>query len=518
MIKKILAINIALSVLFFQGYYLYASDLKQGNKAFGKEAFIDSAENDIVLELTLDDCVELALENNLEIKIKRKDPIIAKHAIRRSEGAYEPTITGGYEYEETKIPGSAPRLTGNTQDMSRRKDYNIAIEGKTIANTQYEIGWNNYTKSSNSALQRFFPDYNSSLGGTIVQPILKDFIGLSQDRANIIIAKNNKEISDNSFLDEAIRVVSDVKNTYYDYQSGIDQYEIGKAALKRSQDLKNIIQMRYDKGMTSSAELLETEAGVAKREEAMLVFERELRKAEDNLKLITNLVDNPLLWNSTIKINSKPEFNVQEVDLTESIKQAFISRPDYKAAVIDLKNKDVNIKATKNSLLPTVDLVGTYIASGLGDKYSSALNQATDGQNSSWGAGVRVRIPFGFEKEKSDFKISELEKEQAIMAFSLLEQNIILEVRDAVRDVDIAFRNVKASGKTLEAQEKTYQANKQRFNQGMVSTHDMLQYQENFDLASLNYLRGLIYYNKALNYLDKIKGTTLSQNDIIVAE
>jgi len=352
--------------------------------------------------------------------------------------------------------------------------------------------------------------------GTVIQPLSKDFFGLSQDRANIVIAKNNKEISDYAFLDEAIKIVTDTKSVYYDYQSGIDQYQIGQAALERSQSLKDIIQKRYDKGMASSAELLEAEAGVAKREEALLAFERALKKAEDNLKLITNLVDNPSAWNADILIKDKPDFEIKDINLTESIKEAFENRPDYKSAQTDLKNKDINIKTAKNSLLPTIDLVGTYAASGLGKKYSNALDDVKDLTNDSWGAGVTVRIPFGFEKERSDYEISRLEKEKAVISFSLLEKRIILEVRDAVRDADIAYRNVLASKKTLDAEQKTYRANKERFSQGMVSTHDMLQYQENFDIASLNYLNGLIYYSKALNNLDKTKGTALTKNDITV--
>jgi len=513
--RRILILTLILCISFSQASFAFFWKYKKKEEPyFDKDAFIESAKKDRVLELSLNDCVKLALQNNSEIKMKHIDPIIAKNAIKKAKGAFEPTVTGYYEYDETNVPGVAPALTGNTQDRSRRKDYNIGIEGKLFTNTRYDIGWDNYTKSSNSALQRFFPDYNSSLGGTITQPVLKDFFGMGQDQANIVIAKNNKEISDYSFSDRVINIVSDVKDIYYDYETSIDQYKIGEAALKRSQNLKNIIQKRYEKGITSSAELLETEAGVAKREEALLVFERVLKKSEDGLKLITNLVDDPALWNATIYVKDKPEFKVKEVDLIESIREAFLNRPDYKEAKVDLKNKDINIKAAKNNLLPTVDLVGTYAASGLGDKYSSAVDQVKDGTNGSWSAGVSVRVPFGFEKERSDFTISKLEKEKAIIAFSRLEQDIILKVRDAVRDVDIAYRNVKASKKTLEAEGKTYEANKERFSEGLVSTHDMLQYQENFDLASLGYLRAIMYYQKALVKLERTKGTTLVANDI----
>ena len=503
------------------GFSLEKQEKKRAKEqigSFDKEAFIESAEKEKSLGLSMGDCITYALKKNTEIKIKKIDPIIAKYGIKKAHGAFEPSLKGYFKYDETNNPGLYPLLTGNLEDKSRRADFNAGIEGKIVTNTRYDINFNNNRNSSNSALQRFFPNYESSFSGSITQPVLKDFFGMGRDQANIIIAKNNKELSDYNFKQEVINIVTQVILTYNDYIHHIAQYKIGEHALKRSRELFEIIQKRYEKGLASSVGLLEAEAGVAKREEALLVFERFLLKAEDDLKLETNLINDPAYWNADIYAKDKPVFEIKEVDLVGSIKKAFENRPDYKSAITDLKNKDIAIKTAVNNLLPTVDVTGTYAANGLGDTYSNAYDQVKDGKHCSWSVGVAVKIPFGFTKEISDYKISKLQKKQAILAFSRLEQRIILEVRDAVRNVDIAERSVKANRKTLNAEEGTYEAAKERFNAGQLSTHDMLQYQENYDLASLGFLDAVIKYNKALVFLEKTKGTTLTANNIKIEE
>ncbi|MCK4851577.1 MAG: TolC family protein [Candidatus Omnitrophica bacterium] len=485
---------------------------------FEKEAFIKSAEAKEVLDLGMVDCIAYALKKNTEIKIKKIDPVIAKYGIKKAESAFEPSLKGYFEYDETNYPGSASLLTGNIQDRSRRSDFNVGAEGKLVTNTQYDVNFNNAVSSSNSGSQRFFPDHESSVSASITQPVMKDFFGMGRDQADIVIARNNKEISDQSFEQEVINIVTRVIATYYDYLHHIDQYEIGEHALTRSNELFGIIQKRYAKGLASSVDLLEAEAGVAKREEVLLLFERVLLKAEDELKLQTNLIDDPAYWNADIRAKDKPVFEIREVDLVEGIKEAFVNRPDYRGAVTDLKNKDITVKTAANDLLPTIDVTGTYAANGLGDTYLNSFDQVKDGKHRSWSVGVNVKVPFGFAEEISDYKISKLEEEQTILAFSRLEQRIILEVRDAVRNVDIARRSVEAMRKTLNAEEKTYEAAKERFNAGQLSTHDMLQYQESYDLASLGFLGAVIAYNKALVFLEQAKGTTLAVNNIEIKE
>jgi len=79
----------------------------------------------------------------------------------------------------------------------------------------------------------------------------------------------------------------------------------------------------------------------------VLTAEAQVKKAQDDLKLITNLVDDPELWNAEIELIDQPVFIVEEADLLQSLKDAFAFRPDYYSAKIDLKSRDIKIATAK---------------------------------------------------------------------------------------------------------------------------------------------------------------------------
>ncbi len=492
---------------------------EEPQKWFDKEAFIASLDEKRVLKLSMSNCVHLALKNNSEIRIKRIEPIIADFNIKKAKGKFEPTLDAYYEYDETKTPSAYPALAGSDVSRSREIDINAGLSGKLFfTNTQYDIDFKNEKSKSNSSLQQFLPAYTTNMSATLTQPVLKDFVGMAQDQANIVIARNNKVKSKTQLKKEMIKVISDVKTAYHNYLLYNDQYRVAQTSLERARGLQRITQERYENGLVSSVDVLEAQAGVAKREQALLYFEGLFRKAEDELKLVTNLIDDSELWNAEITVTDRPGLEAVSLDLAESIKESFENRPDYESAKIDLKNKDINVKMAHNELWPSVDVVGTLDLNGLTDKYVRSFDQTKRGEYASWSVGVQVTVPFGYTEELSNYDIKKLEKKKAIIAFSRLEQRIILEVRDGLRKVDINFRNVEATKKSLEAEENKYYAAKERFKSGLVSTHDMLEFQEDFDLAKLSHLEAIIDYSKALTNLGQVKGVTLVKNNIVLED
>jgi outer membrane protein TolC len=87
-------------------------------------------------------------------------------------------------------------------------------------------------------------------------------------------------------------------------------------------------------------------------------------------------------------------------------------------------------------------------------------------------------------------------------------------VRDAARNVDITYRMLEASLKSMEAERKNYEAQEARFRAGLVSTLDMVIYQERLARAEINYIQGVIDYKKSMLQLAKAQGTTLIDENI----
>ena len=511
--RKVLILVLALSLPLAQVCFAFEKLKKKQEPSFNKEAFIESAKTKKVLRIGLVDCVAFALKNNSEIKVKRIEPRIKEDDVKIAEADFEPTFSADYTlHNNTKKSTSTayPEIL-ETKDI----DFNAGVSGKLITGTEYDIDFLNERYKSNLSTQRMNPYYTTEPKITITQPLFKDF-GIFVNRADIIIAQNNKQESEESFKDTVMDIISKTKTNYYNYTYYLENYSIAKLSLERAQDLLEINKARYAKGLVSSVDLLETETAVAQREKVLISAESNLKKAEDDLKLITNLVDDPQIWNAELELIDNPEFRVQEVDLVGAIENAFKFRPDYQSEKIDLKNRDIKIKVAKNALLPTVDLTGSFGLNGLGEDYQEALdNVNTDYKD--WSVGIEVSIPWG-GGDRAKYDQRKLEKAQALIDFKRLEQNIILEVRDKVRKVDIQYRQVLACELSKDKEIQNYKAQRERYAAGQVSTHDMLDYQDKLAQAELDYIKALIDYNIALINFDKAEGLTLVKNNIILEE
>lgn len=512
MIKKLCLFLISL-VLF--GSFAVAtiagppSEIEERERAIKEALFVASCAKEKVLKIGLVDCIAYALTNNSEIRIEKIEPMIAKQEVKIAEAEFAPTFSFEGALEDEKVE-AASSLAGS---HARTGKFNFGIDGRLPLGTEYDIEFLNKKYKDNSAYLSTNPYYKSEALITITQPLFEDF-GILVNRADIIIAKNNLEKSNQNLKKELIEVISKVKQAYYNYVLEIEKYKTAQISLQRAEDLLGIVQKRKERGLASSIDLLEANTGVAEREDALLTVEKSLKLAEDNLKYETNLINDPEFWHAHIEPLDKPELKEEPVDLMESLKQAFEYRPDYEAAKIELNNQNIRIRVKENATLPTIDLVGSLGANGLAEDYQGALKA----DYKEWSTGVKVSFPWGNQEAQGNYEKANLTKKQLLISFERLQQKIILEVRDGVRGIDTAQKKVAATKKRMETETARYEAVKQRFREGLISAHDMLEYQEDLSNAETSFIQALIDYAQSLINLDKQMGVTLAKSDIKLEE
>jgi len=519
MIKKIFCLSLVfifsiVQIGFAMGQRPPSPTEREG---FDKQAFIESAKSERVLRIGLIDCVAYSLKNNSEVKIERIKPKLRADDERIAGAEFEPTFSLDYNIKDTKNISQFSEYFTPTVATSRTTDFNVGVGGKIVTGTEYNIDFLNkkYKSNASSFYEKLNPYYTAEPKITITQPLFRGF-GILVNRADIIISQNTKEMSRDDFKDMVMDTITKTQAVYYDYIYYLEQYAIAKLYLERTQKLLEVNKARYLKGLVSSVALLETEAAVAEREKAVITSEFDVETAEDDLKYITNLVDDPEVWNASLELIDKPKFIIQEIDLAQAIEAAFEYRPDYHAAKIDLDNRDIKVKVARNALLPTVNFVGGYGVDGLGPKYKDALN-IIDNKYKDWSVGVKVSYPWGSD-DRARYDQRKLEKTQAWIAFDRLGQKIVLDIRERVRDVDIQQRQVEVATIAREREMLNYEAQKERYAAGYVSTHDMLDYQNKLSRSELDYVKSLIDYNIAVIELEKAQGLTLVKNNVILEE
>ena len=132
--------------------------------------------------------------------------------------------------------------------------------------------------------------------------------------------------------------------------------------------------------------------------------------------------------------------------------------------------------------------------------------------------GITFRYPLGNQAARSRFTRARLEVAQAKTVLERNEQRILVEVREAVRNVETSIKRVSVTRGARELAQKQLEAEERRLTVGLSSVREILRFQDALSLEQSREIRALTDYNISLANLDRAKGTTLERMNIVVGE
>jgi outer membrane protein TolC len=485
---------------------------------FAREAAkLDFEAGQGTIVLSLEDCIFRALENNLDVAATRLTPQIKETEIIKTKSYFDPTLSLDLSADRTETHSTSP--AGPLALVEENYDFNAGLKQELATGANYDLSFDNNRLRSNRSLllQNPNPAYTSSFSYTLTQPLLKDF-GVGISKADIFVARNNKAISLQMWRGTVSATITATEEAYWELVFACEDLKVKELSLRRAEELLETNKVRQEAGSASQLEVLAAEAEVAARQQEVILSQHTLSSAEDQLKVVTNLIQDTKLWNYDIIPKDKPSLEVNKTDLVESLRTAFQKRPDYEQAKIELKNRDIKIKLAKNELLPTLDLTGSIGLNGLDRHYNDAWREMHRGEYEFWSGGLLLEYPLGNRWARNNYKKRLLEKEQALIDFKKLEETIILQVREAVRKTNTDYKRVMVAETVRRLRERKLSAEEKRFQEGLATTQDILEYQEDLAGAQSTYLRSLIDYNKSLINLEARKGTVLEKGNIHLEE
>src|SRR3990170_534401 len=166
------------------------------------------------LELTLDETVKRALENNADLAVERYNPELSGEDVRAAEGYYDPFVFANLSRSSTDTKGTT-FFSGGDIVNTKTNVWNFGLGLPVKSGAQLEVSFNNNKRDTNNAFTSFNPIYNSFLGFNLNQPLLKNF-RIDAPRQQLRVAKKNREISDVQFRQAVINTVATAKFYYYD--------------------------------------------------------------------------------------------------------------------------------------------------------------------------------------------------------------------------------------------------------------------------------------------------------------
>jgi outer membrane protein TolC len=483
--------------------------------------------------LSLEDCIVGALKNNLRVAVEVLNPEMADLSVSRANEKFMPTFSVSFNNRETNTTSSS-WIDASDRVIGTYRDYAVSLNQIIPTGGVFNISLSTYMNETNRKFQTINPRFGSTITFDLTQPLLKN-LGYKISHREIIVAKNNREISENRFQQTLLDTIYSVEAAYWILVYSIENLKVQRQSLQLARDLLEENQRKIEVGTMPPIEIYTAESEVATREADILAAEAAVKNNEDRLKTIINLAASEDGKNIEIIPSDSPTLEKREITLEEALVTALENRPDLKSIRTDIGTKEFNAKYARNQLLPELNLRASYwtpgisgtrilyqdgnpltgivegtIPGGANDAFQEALRFNYD----NWSIGLTLDIPLNTILSRAEYAQAKISLDQALLNLKDQEQQVFLEITTAVRAVETNYQRVQAYKAARELAQKKLEAEQEKFRVGKSTNFFLLQYQRDAADAQSTELRAMVDYILSVANLDRVMGTTFTTKNI----
>jgi outer membrane protein TolC len=500
----------ALRILAALGYVLCLAAVASPARA------ADAPGGEGAAALSLKQCIELMLANNLDLKIERFNPDMQEKEIVKEKAAFDPLARISLRDEKWMLSPTT-FLNGVWKNKSYEQEtinYDAGLSKRFLTGGVGDVSFTTDKYRTNSIWQYESPTYFSQVVFSLNQPLLRNF-GIDLNRSRIRVSANNREISKTQLEDRTAKMVSGLQQLYWNLYLSQQVLQVKKGSLQLARDLMKRNEALVEVGKLPAIEILRAKTGVASREEAVIVADNAVRDLED---LLRERLNAPLHDRSVVLMDKPVLRDFQKRDVSDYLGIALAKRPECEQARMQLENLKIAHAAAKNAMLPLFDVQASYGINATSPHYDRSIHGMDAGGDYSWLVGFKMEIPLGNRWAKSNYEKSALELKKAEAALLSLQNKIELELKEAIRQIETNQQRIAVTREACRLSETSLAAEEERMALGMSTSVDVLRVQEELAAAQAGETKALVDYINSLNGLDEALGTLLENCQVTIGE
>lgn len=403
-------------------------------------------------ELTLADCLEIAMKNNPKIQ--------AAYALANATK----------EHKVQAISNYTPNIS-TTSGVSRIKPNTIATDTHAKSYTQY------------------------LLGNVSISEMVYDF-GFTQNQYTI--GKVEWELSKQNIESTVNSIVRDVKDAYYNLLYAISAKQVRGDTVEHFEQMYNQANAFYQIGTHPKVDVTIASANLA---EAKANYIAASNAVDIAVSKLNNVMGVPFIEPYIVDI-SMP---YQETDITmkQAVETANEARPDLKMAISELKIAEQNLKLAKKAYAPNIALQADF---GMGGKHNF-----TDRNWYNIGGYFNFPIinPVSITSKIKEAKANLIEQQYQTKSNI---NNIYYEIQNAYVSLNDARQRISASKVAVQKAQESFELSKGRYKAGVCDAIELKEAEITYENARLAYIYHIYLYNSAKANLEKAIGKTIQNS------
>lgn len=512
--------------------------------ADAQEAETDLSHYGLLLEAkmqptTLAQCIALALQNNTGLQVQRLNPIAASAEVRRARAIFDPRFFANLTRDRATQPATTFLFAGGSPVLFNQNfTLNAGIRKTLLTGGQISVQFSNNRRLTNPSLANpLVPLYTTSLSLNLVQPLLQNF-GWRYALLLVDIASAAQEAAYHQYVAAITNLVAQVERAYWGLVLAKENVQVQERGLELAKEILRQNEGKYKVGALPHAAVLEAQANVASREAALIRARNAVVVARDQLRALINAKTEDQSALLMLDPEDRPTVEPYLTDLKTSLDRALQQRPELAAARMDVHAKGLQRKVAQNQLLPQLNLVGGIGVNGLagaeqrvlfGDPpqpvrvnpsyvggYGDALGLLPDGRFYNYAVGATIEVPLANAQSKAAYAQSNISFQQSRLNLQQLQEAITLEVKTALANLESDLKAIEATRAARLAAEENVRNQRARYEVGLATTKDLLDYTEQLTRAQFAEAEALVRYNTDLAELRRVEGTLLQARNVVV--
>ena len=470
--------------------------------------------------MSLEQAVRTAVGNNLAVQIARLQPAITLQDVLTAEAAFDAAFFADADFvrvdEQTTVPVINGIPLGRPAQRNDSWRFETGVRADLLTGGSASISTELLREDFRTEGVAVSPDpaYRAAVRLGFTQPLLRNF-GTDVAQTTIFLTRNIQRRAVEDVRINVLDVIEQTELAYWNLVFAWQDLEIRQWLVDEGIEVRDVLERRRDFD-ARPAEHADAVARVEQRQADVIRARRELRAASDALKALIN--DPELTVGSEAVILPTDVATAEPItySLADALRTAISNRPEIEQSRLLIGDTIIQQRLAANALLPRLDLFGQVDFTGLEDSTSSAYSEVGDGFLNLL-LGVNFELPIGNRAAEAGVRQARLQRSASLLGYRQSVQQVVLEVKQALRDVVTNYELIQATRSFRVAQAENLRALMVR--EALVGMTPeflnlMFQRQETLATARQQELLAKVNFDQSVAQLYRAMGTGMRMHQI----
>lgn len=501
--------------------------------------------------LSLRNFASLIARSDEQVLVQRLERDIAGENVKGSKSIFEPSFFLEAEHDSSMVQNSvSEQLQRSGQNIYYNKDnvYKSGVDFKLSTGADVEVFYN--TSRLSNSLQdptkniygTGLPEYRSSLGAKITQPLLRNR-GKDATTANIRVAERDEEIAAETVRQTLAQRVMDGIVAYLNLQRAQNRVLLRGQAKGISETIVLELRKQEAAGLKNASEVLDAESAASLRRSQWAQAQQDLEEQQGTFQTFISARERSKGGTLGVKryeaadavvlldqvqppapASAPPGAGGESVGDGEfivpaALRESLGRRPEIRVGKARLERESIRLSHAENQALPELNLTIRY---GIDDlragQYRDPSRYLFSGESypyNSWMVGVQFRYFLqGDLKRTSEKASAQIRKQQVALAQASLEQRVVNELESSRAVMDKTMLQVKRQQEIVQSQRQLIKIEQDMLKEGKKSSLDVMKRQLDLLLAEENLSDSIVIANRASFLASQANGLLLKRLEL----